>query len=116
MVSIPREYTAIIEQWRRRKQSYQRASESTSSPSSHRTICTSRVAKSFPETGFNVVCDKPMTLDLGEALELKKSGKVFALTYNYTGYPMVKEAREIVRRGELGKISRSSPNTRTNSL
>ena len=76
----------------------------TSSPSSHRIICTSRVAKSFPETGFNVVCDKPMTLDLGEALELKKSGKVFALTYNYTGYPMVKEAREIVRRGELGKI------------
>lgn len=66
------------------------------------------VAKSFLETGFNVVCDKPMTLDLGEALALrslvKESGKVFALTYNYTGYPMVKEAREIVRRGELGKI------------
>ena len=66
------------------------------------------VAKTFLETGFNVVCDKPMTFDLDEALELRslveKSGKVFALTYNYTGYPMVKEAREIVRRGELGKI------------
>ena len=66
------------------------------------------VAKTFLETGFNVVCDKPMTFDLDEALELrslvKKSGKVFALTYNYTGYPMVKEARQIVRRGELGKI------------
>jgi predicted dehydrogenase len=66
------------------------------------------VAKTFLETGFNVVCDKPMTFDLHEALELrslvKESGKVFVLTYNYTGYPMVKEAREIVRRGELGKI------------
>ncbi|MBV9491466.1 MAG: Gfo/Idh/MocA family oxidoreductase [Verrucomicrobia bacterium] len=68
----------------------------------------SPVAKAFLEAGFNVVCDKPMTFDLAEALELKdlvkKSGKVFALTYNYTGYPMVKEAREIVRRGELGKV------------
>jgi predicted dehydrogenase len=49
-----------------------------------------------------------MTFDLDEALELrslvKTSGKVFALTYNYTGYPMVKEAREIVCRGELGRI------------
>jgi predicted dehydrogenase len=66
------------------------------------------VAKAFLEAGFNVVCDKPMTFDLAEALELRglvnKSGKVFALTYNYTGYPMVKEAREIVRRGELGKM------------
>jgi predicted dehydrogenase len=66
------------------------------------------VAKAFLEVGFNVVCDKPMTFDLAEALELrglvKKSGKVFALAYNYTGYPMVKEAREIVRRGELGKM------------
>jgi hypothetical protein len=51
---------------------------------------------------------QPMTFDLDEALELrslvKTSGKVFALTYNYTGYPMVKEAREIVCRGELGKL------------
>jgi len=66
------------------------------------------VAKAFLGAGFNVVCDKPMTFDLAEALELrglvKKSGKVFASTYNYTGYPMVKEAREIVRRGELGKV------------
>jgi predicted dehydrogenase len=66
------------------------------------------VAKAFLEAGFNVVCDKPMTHDLSEAFELrnliKKTGKVFALTYSYTGYPMVKEAREIVRRGELGKL------------
>src|SRR6202035_84455 len=66
------------------------------------------VAKTFLEAGFNVVCDKPMTLALNEAVTLrelvKRSGKVFALTHNYTGYPMVKEAREMVRKGELGKI------------
>ena len=65
-------------------------------------------AKAFLEAGFHVVCDKPMTFDLAEAKELrdlvKSTGKVFALTHNYTGYPMVKEAREIVRQGELGKI------------
>jgi predicted dehydrogenase len=66
------------------------------------------VAKTFLESGFNVVCDKPMTFNLEEAFALrdlvKKTGKVFALTHNYTGYPMVKEAREMVRRGDLGKI------------
>lgn len=66
------------------------------------------VARTFLEAGFHVVCDKPMTFNLEEALELKKivedSGKVFALTHNYTGYPMVKEARELVRSGKLGKI------------
>jgi predicted dehydrogenase len=49
-----------------------------------------------------------MTFDLGEALALrelvKKSGKIFALTHNYTGYPIVKQARELVQRGGLGKI------------
>jgi predicted dehydrogenase len=66
------------------------------------------VAKAFLESGFNVVCDKPMTFNLEEALVLRdlvsKTGKVFALTHNYTGYPMVKEAREMVRHGDLGKI------------
>jgi predicted dehydrogenase len=66
------------------------------------------IAKTFLEAGFNVVCDKPMTFDLGQARKLReivrKSGKVFALTHNYTGYPMVKEARELVRSGKLGKI------------
>jgi predicted dehydrogenase len=65
-------------------------------------------AKTFLEAGFNVICDKPMTLNLEEAVKLRdvvrKSGKVFALTHNYTGYPMVKEARELVRAGELGEI------------
>src|SRR5260221_2074885 len=65
------------------------------------------VAKTFLEAGFNVVCDKPMTFDLAEAIQLrdlvKKTAKVFALTHNYTGYPMVKEAREIVPKGALGE-------------
>src|SRR5215469_14066333 len=65
-------------------------------------------AKAFLEAGFSVVCDKPMTFNLEEAVQLrdlvKKSGKVFALTHNYTGYPMVKEGREMVQKGELGKI------------
>ena len=66
------------------------------------------VAKTFLKAGFNVVCDKPVTLDLAQARELKKiitkSKKVFALTHNYTGYPMVKQAREMVKKGKLGKI------------
>jgi predicted dehydrogenase len=65
-------------------------------------------AKTFLEAGFHVVCDKPMTYDLAEAKALrdlvKSTGKVFALTHNYTGYPMVKEARELIRNGDLGKI------------
>jgi hypothetical protein len=66
------------------------------------------VATTFLKAGFHVVCDKPMTLTLKEAKALRetvrKTGKVFALTHNYTGYPMVKEARELVRTGKLGKI------------
>jgi predicted dehydrogenase len=66
------------------------------------------VAKAFLEAGFNVVCDKPLAFNLDEARALRdvvrKTGKVFALTHNYTGYPMVKEARELVRNGELGEI------------
>jgi predicted dehydrogenase len=65
-------------------------------------------ARAFLNAGFNVVCDKPMTLDLAEAFQLRdlvrQSGKVFALTHVYTGYPMVKEAREMVRTGQIGPI------------
>jgi predicted dehydrogenase len=60
------------------------------------------------ENGFHVVLDKPMTFDSKEAKELKgiieKSGKYFCLTHTYTGYPMVKEAREYVKNGMLGAI------------
>nr|WP_293839661.1 Gfo/Idh/MocA family oxidoreductase [uncultured Arsenicibacter sp.] len=65
-------------------------------------------AKMALENGFHVICDKPMTLNLAEAKELvgivEQSGLVFGLTHNYTGYPMVKEARDMVRSGKLGKI------------
>ncbi|CAN5440385.1 Gfo/Idh/MocA family oxidoreductase [soil metagenome] len=60
------------------------------------------------ENGFHVVCDKPATYTLAEAKELKeiikKTGLLFGLTHNYTGYPMVKEARDMVKSGKLGKI------------
>jgi predicted dehydrogenase len=60
------------------------------------------------EHGFHVICDKPMTMTLEEALDLKNhvelTGLKFALTHNYTGYPMVKQARHMVRSGALGKI------------
>jgi len=66
------------------------------------------IAKVFIEAGFHVVCDKPMTTTLEDAEELcrlvKKQNVVFALTHNYTGYPMVKQARTMVRNGELGEI------------
>ncbi|WP_405609648.1 Gfo/Idh/MocA family protein [Polaribacter sp. Asnod1-A03] len=65
-------------------------------------------AKMALENGFHVVCDKPMTLTIEQALELeevqKKSGKLFALTHNYTGHPMVKQARAMVANGDLGEI------------
>jgi len=60
------------------------------------------------ENGFHVVLDKPMTLNLQEARDLKaiaeKSGLLFCLTHNYTGYPMVKQARDMIKAGKLGKI------------
>ena len=66
------------------------------------------ISKAFLEAGVDVVLDKPMTLNLEQALALrevvKKSGRVFALTHNYTGYPMVKLARDLVKRGKLGEV------------
>jgi len=66
------------------------------------------IAKAALEAGFNVVCDKPMTFDLKQAEELheivKRSGCVFALTHNYTGYPLVRHARQMILAGELGEI------------
>ena len=66
------------------------------------------VAKAALEAGFHVVCDKPMTFDLAQAEELAqlvdKSRSVFALTHNYTGYPLIRQAREMIQSGELGEI------------
>lgn len=68
------------------------------------------IARTFLEAGFHVICDKPITRTLAEAKELKsivgKSGKVFALTYTYTGYPMVKQARNMVRQGLIGNVTK----------
>ncbi len=66
------------------------------------------IAKAFLEAGFHVMCEKPMTLTVKEAEELqdvvRKTRKVFGLMHNYTAYPMVKLARDMVRQGDLGKI------------
>jgi predicted dehydrogenase len=66
------------------------------------------VAAAFLEAGFHVICDKPMTTTLQDAAALQalvqRTGKVFVLTHNYTGYPMVRQAREMVEAGVLGKI------------
>ena len=66
------------------------------------------VAKTFLEAGFNVICDKPMTRTLDEARALRdivdETGQIFCLTHNYTGYPMVKEAKRMVKDGEIGRI------------
>ena len=67
------------------------------------------IAKAALEAGFNVMCDKPMTLDLEQAEQLAtivdNSGVVFAVTHNYTGYPLVRQAREMILSGELGEIN-----------
>lgn len=66
------------------------------------------IAKAALKAGFHVVCDKPMTFDLAEAEDLCKTveetGKVFSLTHTYTGYPLVRQAREMILNGEFGEI------------
>jgi predicted dehydrogenase len=65
-------------------------------------------SKAFLKAGIHVICDKPLTLNLKEALSLEKavkqSGRIFALTHNYTGYPMARHARAMVKAGDLGQI------------
>ena len=66
------------------------------------------ISKAFLESGIHVICDKPMTYSLAEAKQLveivQNSDAIFALTHNYTGYPMVKQARHMVNNGDLGKL------------
>lgn len=66
-------------------------------------------AKAFIEAGIHVICDKPLALNLKEALALekllaKRKDVIFALTHNYSGYPMIRQARAMVAAGELGDI------------
>ena len=67
------------------------------------------IAKAVAEAGFNVICDKPMTFDFAQAEDLVRavetSGVVFAVSHNYTGYPLVRQAREMILNGELGEIN-----------
>ncbi len=69
------------------------------------------VARTFLEHGIHVVCDKPMTFDLAEAQELvqlvERTKLVFALTHNYTGYPAVRHARQLVQQGAIGSIRKA---------
>jgi len=66
------------------------------------------IARDFMEAGFHVMCEKPMTMTAKEAMALagvvKKTRRVFGLMHNYTGYPMVKLARDMVRQGDIGKV------------
>ncbi|MGD0721942.1 MAG: Gfo/Idh/MocA family oxidoreductase [Roseiarcus sp.] len=65
-------------------------------------------AYAFLKAGIHVICDKPLTTSLAEAKKIKaaagKSGVIFAVTHNYTGYPLVRRAREMVKAGDLGEI------------
>ena len=65
-------------------------------------------AHAFLKAGIHVICDKPLTTSLAEAKRLKaaadRSGLIFAVTHNYTGYPLVRRAREMVKAGNLGEI------------
>lgn len=66
------------------------------------------VAKAFLEAGFHVLCEKPIAMSSAEAVELdqlvKKSGKLFCLMHNYTGFPMIRQARQLIADGALGEV------------
>lgn len=68
------------------------------------------MAKKLLENGFHVICEKPMTTTYEEAKILaetqQRSNSIFAVTYTYTGYPMVRQMREMIHNGELGKIQK----------
>ena len=73
-------------------------------------------AKAFLEAGIHVICDKPLTTTLEDAQDLertvRRTGLLFAVTHNYTGYPMVRQAREMIAGGELGRFALSRLNMR----
>ena len=66
------------------------------------------IARAFLEAGFHVLCEKPMTMTVPEGVEIvalaKATGRICAVNYGYTGYPLVREMRAMVARGDLGKI------------
>ncbi|MFK5889143.1 MAG: Gfo/Idh/MocA family oxidoreductase [Flavobacteriaceae bacterium] len=68
------------------------------------------MAKKLLENGFNVICEKPMTTSYEEAKILKETLKkakiIFAVTYTYTGYPMIRQMREMIKKGVIGKVQK----------
>lgn len=68
------------------------------------------MAKRLIENGFHVICEKPMTTTLEEAMDLKKSldasDSLFAVTYTYTGYPMVRQIKQMIADGEIGEVQK----------
>jgi len=68
------------------------------------------MAKQLMEAGFNVICEKPMTMTHAEALELesiqKQNNTLFALTHTYTGYPMVRQMKKMIANGEIGEVQK----------
>ena len=68
------------------------------------------MAKQLMEAGFNVICEKPMTMTHAEALELeqiqKQSNTLFALTHTYTGYPMVRQMKKMIAAGDIGEVQK----------
>ncbi|WP_353151101.1 Gfo/Idh/MocA family oxidoreductase [Pollutimonas bauzanensis] len=67
-----------------------------------------RIAKAFLEEGIHIICDKPLTVSLDEALALQalaqRSGLLFVLTHTYTGYPLIRHARSLVAQGAIGEL------------
>ncbi len=65
-------------------------------------------AKAFLESGFHVICDKPLTTTVADAEDLAvaayRAGRILGVTYNYSGYPLVRQARDMIARGELGEL------------
>src|SRR5262249_40596859 len=99
-------YKEMAEAEKKRSDPIDFVSVATPTPPTHTHF---EIAKPSAEAGFNVVCDKPLTFDLAQAEELlkvvEKSGVVFAVTHNYTGHPLVRQAREMVHNGDLGEIN-----------
>ena len=66
------------------------------------------IASAFLAHGVHVICDKPITISLDDALDLhrqvKESGLVFGLTHNYSGYPMIRHAKKLIREGAVGAV------------
>ena len=68
------------------------------------------MAKKLLENNFNVICEKPLTTSYDEAVELqelqKKNNTAFAVTYTYTGYPIVRQMKDMIKNGVIGKVQK----------